>query len=76
MLDTFELTAKLPTSHYIDGEWTGGESTLDIVNPATGKPITLVADASPEVAMTALDAAVAATAPPRFHPGHHVHHPW
>ncbi|NCD17395.1 MAG: NAD-dependent succinate-semialdehyde dehydrogenase [Actinobacteria bacterium] len=60
MLDTFELIAKLPTSHYINGEWTGGEGTLDVINPATGKPITQVADASAEVAMSALDAAVAA----------------
>jgi succinate-semialdehyde dehydrogenase/glutarate-semialdehyde dehydrogenase len=60
MLDTFDLIARLPTSHYINGEWTGGEGTLDVINPATGKPITQVADASPDVAMSALDAAVAA----------------
>ncbi|MGM0385711.1 MAG: NAD-dependent succinate-semialdehyde dehydrogenase [Actinomycetota bacterium] len=59
MADTFELISRLPTAHHINGEWVGEEATLDVVNPATGKPITQVADASPEVAMSALDAAVA-----------------
>ncbi len=60
MIDTSGLIAKLPTSHYVGGQWLGESRTLDVVNPATGAPITQVADASGEVAMAALDAAVAA----------------
>jgi succinate-semialdehyde dehydrogenase / glutarate-semialdehyde dehydrogenase len=56
---------------YIGGEWrdaTGG-GTLEVVDPATEEPLCEVADATPEDAMSALDAAVekqaewAATAP-------------
>ncbi len=60
MVDTSDLIARLPTSHYVEGRWVGGPRTLDVVNPATGTPITQVADASGEVAMAALAAAVAA----------------
>jgi succinate-semialdehyde dehydrogenase / glutarate-semialdehyde dehydrogenase len=45
---------------YIGGEWrdaTGG-ATLEVLDPATEEPIAEVADATPEDAMAALDAAV------------------
>ena len=62
MVDTSDLIARLPTSHYVEGRWVGGPRTLDVVNPATGPPITQVADASGEVALAALGAPVAARA--------------
>ena len=49
---------------FIGGEWVdaqGGE-TFDVLNPATGEVLCAVADASPEDARRALDAAVAAQA--------------
>ncbi len=61
-MDTEVLLARLPRTHYIDGVWTDDETTLAVENPATGRVLTHVADASPEVAMASLDAAVAAQA--------------
>jgi succinate-semialdehyde dehydrogenase/glutarate-semialdehyde dehydrogenase len=57
------------TGLLIGGRWrsaTGGE-TLDVEDPATGKVLTSVANASPEDGVAALDAAVAAQValPPR-----------
>ncbi len=52
------------TGLLIGGRWrsaTGGE-TLDVEDPATGKVLTSVADASPEDGVAALDAAVATQA--------------
>ncbi len=51
-----------PKQLYIDGEWrdaTGG-ATFDVEDPATGEALCAVADATPEDAKAALDAAVAA----------------
>jgi succinate-semialdehyde dehydrogenase / glutarate-semialdehyde dehydrogenase len=47
---------------YIGGEWrdASGSATLEVIDPATEEPIAEVADASPEDAKAALDAAVAA----------------
>ena len=59
-MDIEGLLARLPRTHYIDGTWTDDETTLAVENPATGQVLTHVADASPDVAMAALDAAVAA----------------
>ena len=57
-----ELIASLPTGLFIGGEWressTGNRFGVD--DPATGKQLTTVADASPEDGMAALDAAAAA----------------
>jgi succinate-semialdehyde dehydrogenase / glutarate-semialdehyde dehydrogenase len=49
---------------YIGGEWreASGSATLDVIDPATEEPIAAVADASPEDAKAALDAAVEAQA--------------
>jgi succinate-semialdehyde dehydrogenase / glutarate-semialdehyde dehydrogenase len=49
---------------YIGGEWrdASGSATLEVIDPATEEPIAEVADASPEDAKAALDAAVAAQA--------------
>ena len=45
---------------YIGGEWrdAGGSATLEVIDPSTEEPIAEVADATPEDAMAALDAAV------------------
>ncbi|HEX2126538.1 MAG TPA: aldehyde dehydrogenase family protein, partial [Thermoleophilaceae bacterium] len=47
---------------YIGGEWrdASGGATLEVIDPATEEPLCEVADGSPEDAMAALDAAVAA----------------
>jgi succinate-semialdehyde dehydrogenase/glutarate-semialdehyde dehydrogenase len=44
---------------YIGGEWrdASGGATLDVIDPATEEPIAEVADATPDDAMAALDAA-------------------
>lgn len=47
-----------PTTHYLAGSFTDDEPTLPVENPATGETIAHVADAGPEVATAALDAAV------------------
>ena len=62
----------VPTQLFIGGEWrdgTGGR-TLDVEDPSTGEAIAAVADATPEDAVAALDAACAvqdewAAHPPR-----------
>ena len=54
------VVEKVQNKLYIGGEWrdaTGG-GTLDVIDPATEEPICEVADAAPEDAMAALDAAV------------------
>src|ERR1700761_4382412 len=48
-----------PKQLYIGGEWRdGAKGTLTVEDPSTGEPLTDVADASPEDARAALDAAV------------------
>jgi succinate-semialdehyde dehydrogenase / glutarate-semialdehyde dehydrogenase len=74
MSATQERTAvdAVPTQLFIGGEWrdgTGGE-TLDVEDPSTGEAIASVADATPDDAKAALDAACAvqdewAAHPPR-----------
>src|SRR5579871_4618023 len=50
-----------PKQLYIGGEWRdGSHGTLSVEDPSTGESLCEVADASPEDAMAALDAAVAA----------------
>ncbi len=51
----------VPKKLYIGGEWRDatGAATLQVIDPATEEPLAEVADATPEDAMTALDAAVA-----------------
>jgi succinate-semialdehyde dehydrogenase/glutarate-semialdehyde dehydrogenase len=58
-----------PTQLYIAGEWRDGSAgTIDVEDPATGETLAAVADASPEDAMAALDAAVDAQAEWGSHP--------
>jgi succinate-semialdehyde dehydrogenase / glutarate-semialdehyde dehydrogenase len=74
MTATQERTAvdAVPTQLFIGGEWrdASGGSTLDVEDPSTGEAIASVADATPDDAKAALDAACAvqdewATHPPR-----------
>jgi succinate-semialdehyde dehydrogenase/glutarate-semialdehyde dehydrogenase len=56
-----DVVARIPTGLYIGGAWraaTGGR-TLPVVDPATEQVLTEIADATPEDALAALDAACA-----------------
>ncbi len=55
-----DLLTALPRTLFIGGRWSDDPTTLDVINPATGRPLTSVADASPEQGVAALDAAVSA----------------
>jgi succinate-semialdehyde dehydrogenase/glutarate-semialdehyde dehydrogenase len=48
----------VPTGLFIGGEWRDGSGTIDVEDPSTGETIAQVADATPEDATAALDAAV------------------
>ncbi|WP_062307407.1 NAD-dependent succinate-semialdehyde dehydrogenase [Demequina subtropica] len=56
------LLDSVPTGLYIAGEWTQASSgaTLDVADPSTGEVLASIADATPDDARRALDAAVAA----------------
>ncbi len=60
MTDVEAILGKIPKTAFVNGEWIDAPLTLDVINPATGEAFVQVADASPEQAMAALDAAVAA----------------
>jgi succinate-semialdehyde dehydrogenase / glutarate-semialdehyde dehydrogenase len=55
------IVESVPNQLYIGGEWrdAGGGGTIDVVDPATEEVLCTVADATPEDALDALDAAVA-----------------
>src|SRR5664279_4725011 len=57
-----QLLEAVPNQLFIGGEWVAatGNKTLDVTDPATGKVIRSISDASAEDGMRALDAAVAA----------------
>ena len=59
-----ELLEKVPTGLFIGGEWRASSSgaTFDVEDPATGRTLLTLADATPEDGVAALDAAVAAQA--------------
>ena len=62
MSATQERTAvdAVPTQLFIGGEWrdASGGATLDVEDPSTGEALAAVADATPEDAKAALDAAL------------------
>ncbi|MEV8273812.1 NAD-dependent succinate-semialdehyde dehydrogenase [Microbacterium sp. NPDC077184] len=64
MTDTREtdLLASVPDGLFIRGHWrpASGGKTLTVSDPATGEPIRVIADASPEDGKAAMDAAVEA----------------
>jgi succinate-semialdehyde dehydrogenase/glutarate-semialdehyde dehydrogenase len=56
-----QILDQVPKQLYIGGEWVdGGEGALAVEDPSTGETLVEVADASPEDAKQALDAAVEA----------------
>jgi succinate-semialdehyde dehydrogenase / glutarate-semialdehyde dehydrogenase len=56
-----QIIDQVPKQLYIGGQWVdGGEGTLVVEDPSTGETLCEAADASPENAMAALDAAVEA----------------
>ncbi|MGZ0212624.1 MAG: NAD-dependent succinate-semialdehyde dehydrogenase [Actinomycetales bacterium] len=57
-----QLLDAVPNQLFIGGQWiaASGSKTLDVTDPATGKVIRSISDASAEDGMRALDAAVAA----------------
>ncbi len=59
---TRSVVQDVPKQLFIGGEWSdaSGGATFAVLNPATGEEICQVADATPEDARRALDAAVAA----------------
>jgi len=60
----------VPTQLFIGGEWrdAGGGETLDVEDPSTGETLVAVADATPEDAKAALDAACAVQSEWAAHP--------
>src|SRR2546421_8808436 len=54
-----EVVDQVPKQLFIGGEWrdADGGGTLTVEDPATGEPLCEVADATPDDAMAALDAA-------------------
>ena len=62
--------ANVNSQLFIGGEWreASNGATLDVEDPSTGESIATVADATPEDASAALDAAVAAQAEWAAHP--------
>ncbi|MFC7402714.1 NAD-dependent succinate-semialdehyde dehydrogenase [Citricoccus sp. GCM10030269] len=50
----------VPTGLFVGGRWTSTDRTMPVEDPSTGEVLTEVADASPDEALAALDAAVAA----------------
>lgn len=59
MTDVAALLESVPKTSFIAGRWLDEPATLPVENPATGRPLVAVADATPAVAMSALDAAAA-----------------
>ncbi|MCK8675549.1 NAD-dependent succinate-semialdehyde dehydrogenase [Rhodococcus sp. HM1] len=61
-MDISEMLRTVPTDLFLGGDWAAAENgaTFPVHDPATGKVLTEVADASPADAARALDAAVAA----------------
>jgi succinate-semialdehyde dehydrogenase/glutarate-semialdehyde dehydrogenase len=55
-----QVLDQVPKQIYIGGEWREGHGTIPVEDPATGETLVEVADASPEDAVAALDAAVEA----------------
>ncbi len=63
------VVEQTPKQLYIGGEWRdGAKGTLSVEDPSTGESLCEVADASPDDARAALDAAVAAGAEWAQHP--------
>src|SRR3546814_14744827 len=62
-MDTFEFIRSVPTQLFVGGRFVPAENnaTFPVADPATGKSLTDVADASPADALRALEETVAAS---------------
>jgi succinate-semialdehyde dehydrogenase/glutarate-semialdehyde dehydrogenase len=58
--DTAKLLSSVPTGLWIGGEERAGSSTFDVLDPSDDHVLTSVANATPEDAISALDAAAEA----------------
>ena len=58
-MDIAALLSSVPTGLWIGGEERAGQSTFEVLNPATEDVIARVADATPQDGIAALDAAAA-----------------
>jgi succinate-semialdehyde dehydrogenase/glutarate-semialdehyde dehydrogenase len=61
-MDTAKLLQSIPTGLWIGGEEREGKSTFNVLDPSDDQVLATVADATPEDAIAALDAACAAQA--------------
>ncbi|HEX3547406.1 MAG TPA: NAD-dependent succinate-semialdehyde dehydrogenase [Mycobacterium sp.] len=61
-MDTSALLASVPTGLWIGGEERRGSSTFNVLDPSDDQVLTAVADATPDDAIAALDAACAVQA--------------
>src|SRR4051812_13511701 len=61
-MDTTALLKSVPTGLWIGGEERDGKSTFNVLDPSDDQVLTAVADATPEDAIAALDAACAVQA--------------
>ena len=61
-LQALDVLPSVPTGLFVGGRWrpAAGGATFDVEDPATGRTLLAVADAAPEDAVAALDAAAAA----------------
>lgn len=57
-----DAVQSVPDGLFIGGRWRPAAATMAVIDPATGRQLRTVADATPEEGMTALDAAAAAQA--------------
>ncbi|MBB3035832.1 NAD-dependent succinate-semialdehyde dehydrogenase [Hoyosella altamirensis] len=57
-----EAIASVPTGLFVGGQWRETERTFAVTDPSTGETLCEVADANPDEAMAALDAAAKAQA--------------
>ncbi|AEF42045.1 NAD-dependent succinate-semialdehyde dehydrogenase [Hoyosella subflava] len=57
-----EAIASVPTGLFVGGQWRETEKTFAVTDPSTGETLCDVADANPDEAMAALDAAAKAQA--------------
>ena len=61
-MDTTALLKSVPTGLWIGGEEREGKSTFNVLDPSDNQVLTAVANATPEDAIAALDAACAVQA--------------
>ena len=61
-MDTAKLLSSVPTGLWIGGEEREGKSTFNVLDPSDDRVLTAVANATPDDAIAALDAACAAQA--------------